>query len=72
MGRTLKIALKKIKEPKVLVSIFLASIMIFSVLGFMMSYSTSSNDNTKKEYPNFFYPEIHYETPLFKTFHKNA
>jgi len=34
--------LKRIKEPKILVSLFLASIMIFSILGFMMSYQTDT------------------------------
>lgn len=38
MSRILKKTLRKIKEPKVLVSLFIASIMVFSIMGFMMSY----------------------------------
>lgn len=43
MKRLLKKFIKTIKRPKALVSLFLASIMIFSILGFMMSYQMEEN-----------------------------
>ncbi|MBD3361876.1 hypothetical protein GF358_03740 [Candidatus Woesearchaeota archaeon] len=58
MGRLIKQILHKIKEPKVLVSLFLASIMIFSVLGFMMSYQMEGN-TTEIEYNGYVFEQLY-------------
>ena len=58
MGRIIKKFFRKIKQPKVLVSIFLASIMIFSILGFMMSYQMD-NRTTKLEYNGYKFTQFY-------------
>jgi hypothetical protein len=54
----IKRILKKAKEPKVLVSLFLASIMVFSILGFMMSYQTEDN-TTEREYNGYKFIQLY-------------
>lgn len=58
MERIVKRILRKMKEPKVLVSLFLAGIMIFSILGFMMSYQME--DNTREiEYNGYLFEQLY-------------
>jgi hypothetical protein len=47
--RIFKRIFRKIIKPKVLVSLFLAGIMVFSILGFMMSYQMEDN-TIEREY----------------------
>ncbi len=58
MAQILKRILRKAKEPKVLVSLFLASIMVFSVLGFMMSYQMEDN-TIEREYNGYKFTQLY-------------
>lgn len=58
MGRIFKIIIRKIKQPKVLVSLFLAGIMIFSILGFMMSYQMEDR-TTESEYNGYKFTQFY-------------
>ncbi|MBN1645138.1 hypothetical protein JW851_03825 [Candidatus Woesearchaeota archaeon] len=49
---------RKIKQPKILVSLFLAGIMIFSILGFMMSYQMDDT-RTELEYNGYEFEQLY-------------
>lgn len=53
-----KRTLRRLKEPKVLVSFFLAAIMIFSILGYMVSYQTDE-DMPETEYNGYKFEQLY-------------
>ena len=46
-ARIMRKIIHKLKDPKILVSLFLAGIMIFSTLGFMLDYQTGNSNKRK-------------------------
>lgn len=58
MKRLIKKALVNMKQPKALVSIFLASIMVFSILGFMVSYKMDEN-TVETEYNGYKFIQLY-------------
>lgn len=57
MYLSLKKAIRRAKEPKVLVSLFIAAIMIFSTLGFILD--SQSGGNNKLEYNGYKFEQMY-------------